>query len=171
MIKSWLETTVAKVIVALAIVTIVLWLLGIKDFAFILAIVDIILSVYDVIQGKLQQITAIKEKISEYELFLDKVINADFSLISKIKQDIPEASIEAWKSSLINYAFGRFSKNLSLSSRDLTEITILSWMNLFFGDLSKYEAFRDFLIYSFLKENFERVYANFRIIAERLEIE
>jgi len=151
--KSWILSPEGVFILGLCFFASCLWFTGNKDLAFIVTVLDIVVSIFDIAYSKFQQISIIKEKVRNYEVIIDKIITSPYTLLLGLEQVKTPQELEFWKNSMIDHAFQKFSANPSLLPKDLLEETIINWFDFYLKNW-KDEAYKDFLIYTFIKEVF-----------------
>lgn len=113
---------------------------GFTDLSFMVSAVGLIISIVIIIKNKFSEISILENRLKEFNVTLDKIINND---ITKINQ-ISEEKTNGWKDEMLEYTRSELSKNIGINEEQLVKYATNKYLDLFdFNEVAK----RDFTRY------------------------
>ena len=153
LIKEWTASTSGVITIVLIALSLSALVLGVSDLATILAIVGVVVSVYSIMDQKGRELQLIKDRVTVLEQVLEGVAVARYEPLRSVVREVNPDFVSWWKKRWIEYAYKAFIEQPTLSPVDLTYEIAADWLNVLLPDYVKYPALRDFLVYSFLRDN------------------
>ncbi len=157
LLGEWVKTLYGISTISLVVLSLFLVAVGFPDFATFATILGIAISVYAIVVEKQSQLQLATNMVRAFEISLDKITKASYQPVRSKIPNIRQEFVSWWKEQRSAYALKEFMRQPKLAPRDLVAWAVADWLERTLPDETKYQTLMDFLVYSFLRDNFPEV--------------
>lgn len=166
-VKEWTTTASGIGTIVLVILALVVLSGGSPTYSVGLSMCSTALAVYSFLGQRLRQSSLVAEKVEAFKAILNRVSSSGYVPALYQNQSRNSEFVGSWTNRWIKTARRKFGRDASLFPRGLIGEVVTDWLNCILGSYMKNPPLRDFLVYSFLLDNFPESKDALGIIKEK----